>query len=266
MCTWWEAAEAGRWALRSIRHMAQHLCQTGPVSLASAKRLTAGGQRSATCRCGGSCRHAECLHQVAAAVHPFQWRQPGGCGWLPAWMWSLQWCCSQLTPCINSVPASPQPHAWNTFRHLVFTVGAVFALPAVQHSHFTFLQLSEIRADTLAIQLLLLWATIMAFRVTYQAEFWVGITAVKLVQFITLHDVAPQFCTLYSCILFQIKWKKFISDFWLISTEFMYKLSGQWDQEMKTKWSPNIQKTCFDCKINVNNGTRALGKHCLDYC
>lgn len=33
-------------------------------------------------------------------------------------------------------------------------VGADFALIAVQHLHFTFLQLSKIRANTLAIQLL----------------------------------------------------------------------------------------------------------------
>lgn len=40
--------------------------------------------------------------------------------------------------------------------HRIFLVGADFALVTVQHLHFTFLQLSKSRANTLAMQLLLL--------------------------------------------------------------------------------------------------------------
>lgn len=65
-------------------------------------------------------------------------------------------------------------------------VGADFALTAVQHLHFTFLQLSVIRANTLAIQLLLLGATIMAFHVTYQVVFLVRNHSCKI-DFSSLH-------------------------------------------------------------------------------
>lgn len=65
-------------------------------------------------------------------------------------------------------------------------VGADFALVTVQHLHFTFLQLSQVRANTLAIQLLLLCATIMASSVTYQVVFLVRNHSCKI-DFSSLH-------------------------------------------------------------------------------
>ena len=114
-------------------------------------------------------------------------------------------------------PVSPQPHILISYLSSYLYGGGRLCTYAVQHVHFTFLQLSTVRANTLAIQLLMLWATIMAFHVTHQVVFLVRNHSCKTeFQFITLlHDVAPKFCTLYSCILFQIKWKKIVY-LWLL--------------------------------------------------
>lgn len=88
---------------------------------------------------------------------------------------------SQYHCIFNFVFVSPQPHILNIlFCHHIFMVGADFALITVQHLHFTFPP-SEIRANTLAIQLLCSELQSWLFMLLTKWCFWLGITAVKLI-------------------------------------------------------------------------------------
>lgn len=124
--------------------MAQHLCQTQALLLASAK----GSRNLGGWLVSASSRRATCCSYPSTLTSCTRWQHhPPSSGdaaqATSSWPWDAVAVRVLLT--VDTVvffklcSVSPQPHILSIlFCHRIFMVGADFALTAVQHSHFTF--------------------------------------------------------------------------------------------------------------------------------